>query len=175
MPPFNRNPRYVNHTQDLIDMALASFKETGKKFLESRASALVRDNKALGGHPEAFYYRSKLYHVVPRYALKDHGIPPLHPSLHDKADILIQLEQDTERQLKRIRFALSTVTRHVRTQQDLRDLLPDVIALTVPELRALERTKEEGYLFEPGSTHHRQYLEAVDLCLEFQAHRLIIS
>lgn len=169
---FRRNPIYVNHVQSLIDSLLNSIKEYENKYFHKWTSKLVKENHELGGHRDAYYYRGILFHVNPRHWFRDDVIPPIHQSLEPAAEDLLDTKEELESQLRSIRHAFSLVARKAHSRQDMRDILPDALVIDIPELKDLSRTREEGFLFEPGTQHRKQFDHAVDLCLSLQAHRL---
>lgn len=170
---FRRNPIYVNHVQSLIDTLLENIRTHEKEYHHKWTSRLIRDNKEMGGHRDAFYHMGIMFHVNPRHYFKDDLIPAVHVSLHPNVEDLMQAKESLETNIRFIRNAFSLVARQAHSRQNIRDILPDALMIDIPDLQDLPRTREEGFLLEPGTQHRKQFDQAVELCLTLQANRFI--
>ncbi|QXV74366.1 hypothetical protein [Rhizobium phage RHEph16] len=120
--------------------------------LKALSHKLVQKNAALGMKPDGFFYKGRVfYNVDPKlYSMASKG--NLHPSLYEEADLVVRQFDKVAKDSDYIRqfLALSFIAINVNSMkqwnlQDLRDVLCEGVIDLVPELRALPRTRPEGY------------------------------
>lgn len=100
-------------------------------------------------------------------------IGPPHASLIGQADLLVQRKKTLAHDRKRIMNILGLMSRHARSLQDFRDLLPEVCSSLLPELSQLSRTREEAYSIQGNERAMRDYHTLRGLIEFYAASRLI--
>jgi hypothetical protein len=134
---------------------------------------LLTRNHSLGGHLNAFLHDGEVFHILPRRLFRSDRIKPLHPSLAGEVDHLRMLRGNVKRDRQRLHQALSVVVPKCRDKQAVRDVLPETLVAAIPAFRGMARQQEEGFILDSHSVLLRQYTEAVDLALSYQANQLI--
>lgn len=159
----------------LIEIALAEIFQPEREQMQRTLEGLVRENQSRGGTMNAFRYEGLLYSVIPlKHVIHDRP-RDLDPTL-EKSFLRYQKRMDRfERDFKKIRQAISMVVSKCRSQQQLRDALPDSITHLVPGLKDLPRHDIEGCVLKDKPHLHRQFTEAMDIALDYIANRLIYS
>jgi hypothetical protein len=98
--------------------------------------------------------------------------PTLHFNLWARGDLLVKDRKRIDDQKQQIRQALVNALEPAKTHQDYRDALPECLIFAVPQLKRLNRTREEGCLIED----HRkleQFFKALPLMEMFSVSRLL--
>jgi hypothetical protein len=88
------------------------------------------------------------------------GVPDLNRDLHPEMDAFLASKMTYQRDYRLVDQLLFTMTKDVRTEQDLRNCIPDTIVrfASDPEIRTMQRTLPlEDYL-QDNPRAYRQYL-----------------
>lgn len=174
-PPkmIRRNPIYVDPLMELLTPVVDGLLEHESNRLTEMLRDLLMRNHALGGHMDAFLHGGEIFHVVPRRHFRTDRIKPLHPSLAREVEDYRMLRDNVERDRQWLRQALSVVVPRCRDKQEVRDVLPETLVAAIPAFRGVERQREEGFILDRHPVLKRQYAQAVDLALHYQANQLI--
>lgn len=100
-------------------------------------------------------------------------IGPPHPTLVEQLDLLVQRKKTLAHDRKRIMNILGLMSRHARSLQDFRDLLPEICSSLLPELSQFQRTREEAYSIQGNERALRDYHTLRGLIEFYAASRLI--
>lgn len=142
----------------LINLINALLSDETKR-LQDMKTELIEENTLRGGKNTGFLFHGEFWtNLDPNTAKK---LPKtdkttLHPSLHEKGKELAQQTKLHHTEETRLRQGLSMLLRDCFTMQDVRDALPDMATVILPELTNLTRTREEGYPFmkRPFDAHN---------------------
>jgi len=108
-----------------------------------------------------FKYKSKKYFKSgSSITVTDINTPELNKDLHSEMDAFLAAKVIFERDHKLVNQLLFTMTKDVRTEEDLRNCIPDTIVrfASDPEIRNMQRTLPlEDYL-QDNPRAYRQYL-----------------
>lgn len=103
----------------------------------------------------------------------------LEEGLRDEARFLILQQTKLNIDSQRVLNFLGTLEPHCHTLQDYRDVLPNLVveAMDHNEIKALSRTREQGYVFASppiGSpTKQKMFMGAVDIMFSYLVNRLV--
>jgi len=157
------NPQYF------INLILSALVEPDEQRLKALSVKLVQKNAALGMKPDGFFYRGRVfYDVDPKlYAKASKG--NLHPSLYEEGDLIVRQfdkvakDGDYIRQFLALSFIAITTDNSIKqwSLQDLRDVLCEGVVDLVPELRAIQRTRPEGFCVSPEQRDQWEKRKAV--------------
>lgn len=103
---------------------------------------------------------------------KPHTHAP-HDSLVHRFDVLIQQEEEFNRDSQLIMQGLSKALHRCETLQECRDVLPDSLIQEIPIIRDFPRMNEEGYIIKNEPKLYEQFQRAVELMLFYSASRLL--
>lgn len=98
------------------------------------------------------YTQSNVMGQLPRF-------PSLHPDLWNEANLLTKDLKLLSQEQAFVRQALVTVLADCRSEQDIRDALPDCIAEIIEPLRSLPRTREEAFTLKDKPRQLKQWLK----------------
>lgn len=168
-----RTPTRSNPTQELVDPVLVEIFYTEREFLDRELINIVTENQSLGGTMNAFRFEGELYSLVNMRSIRGIDISYLHPSLEKAMKRYVKRTDQLQIDMKRLRHALSMVISKCRHHQDVRDVLPDVIANKIPAFQSLDRIREEGFVLRDKPELLAQFNEAMDIALTYQANRLL--
>lgn len=101
-------------------------------------------------------------------------IGPPHHSLVAQADLLVQRKKTLASDRKKIMNILGLMSRHARSLQDFRDLLPEMCSSLLPELGQFSRTREEAYSLQGNDRALRDYHTLRELIEFYAVSRLIM-
>lgn len=97
-----------------------------------------------------------------------------HDSLTYKFDVLVQQEQEFERDSQLIMQGLSKALHRCESLQECRDVLPESLVQELPIVRDFPRMNEEGYIIKNEPKLYEQFQRSVELMLFYSASRLLI-
>lgn len=117
-----------------------------KKRLNEIKNNLIEENYALTGsrlgflHQGVFHTRADPKKIPPIYRLT------IDPSLSDRATVYVEDSSEINRDVVRIWRILLSQMRPLKTIQDVRDALPEIVREFCPEeISNLSRTRPEGW------------------------------
>lgn len=154
----------------IIEMLVEEYTYQDQKLHE-----LVRENQALGGTMNGYRYDGDLYTVTSYKDLRGIAIKDIHPSLAEKARVLVLRKERLKKDETKLRNALSTVLSKCQTLQEMRDVLPDVIANKINQFQSMERVQEMGHVLDTMPHLKTQFENAMDIALRYHAARLLLS
>jgi hypothetical protein len=174
LPLLKRSREYINPIQELINGLLEDLFSHETKSLSDLLQKIVIENQSLGGTMNVFLFESLHYSHLPPHLVKDvRGVRELHRDLHPKMQrYLLRLSKIT-RDKRFVTNAFSPLTQKCHSLQDMRDALPEVLISRVPTFSNLDRMRDEGWVIEDNPLLFKQFQEAVDIVLTYQANRLI--
>jgi hypothetical protein len=104
---------------------------------------------------------------------KDQYIPPLASHLQPQLDAYIQLVEQLNQELKRIPQTLSVIVPKCRSDQDIRDALPDFFTEMHPELSKLPRTRSMSFLQDQNPIQAKRIREAQEAPFSVAIHAFL--
>ena len=158
----------VKQERKTIDLATYVIKTIINPMKEAEARRLNRTlteintrNRVLGKHPhDGFIYDGEFY--MP--AISGRQIPnanqqkaTLHVSLHPEMEEYRKDVDLTKTDIQMVQQVLFLLVSGQSTWQDMRDALPDLFSEICPEIRALPRTRPEGFSLKGNERHLRQF------------------
>lgn len=158
---------------ELLNPVVDGIMEKERKRLNGVLNMLLIKNAEHGGNKSAFIHMGEVYCLIPRKYLRNEKVDVIHPSLSSEAEDLRLLRAKLDLDTKRMRQALAVVIPKCRDKQALRDVLPETLVMAIPEFQGMERLSEEGYLLAEHPILKRQYDQAVEIALYYQANQLI--
>lgn len=158
---------------ELLNPVVDGIMEKERKRLNGVLNKLLINNSQYGGNKSAFIHMGEFYSLIPRKYLRNEQVDAIHPSLSEEAEDLRQLRAKLDLDTKRLRQALAVVIPKCRDKQALRDVLPETLVMAIPEFQGMDRLSEEGYLLNEYPVLKRQYDQAVETALYYQANQLI--
>lgn len=164
---------FVNPVMELLNPVVDGIMEKERKRLNGVLSKLLIKNAETGGNKSAYIHMGDFYSLIPRKYLRNEKVDAIHSSLVSEAEELRQLLAKLDHDTKRIRQALAVVIPKCRDKQSLRDVLPETLVMAIPEFQGMERLSEEGFLLNEFPLLKRQYDQAVEIALYYQANQLI--
>lgn len=170
---YTRQIKYIDATMELLNPVLESIMATETKRLNGVLNDLLIRNSHLGGNKSAFIHLGKIYCLIPRKYLRNEKIGTIHPSLQGEAEGLRKLREKLEQDTVRLRQSLAVVAVRCKHKQGLRDALPETLVAALPDFQGMERIEEEGYLLNEHPLLKRQYDQAVEIALYYQANSLL--
>lgn len=173
MVRFNKLPQNSNISNRYIDPILVEIFSGEQNSLDKQLMYLVVENQAMGGTMNAFTTTDGISAVVPHSTLRGVKIAPLHMSLMSMYDRYKTRSTKLKKDMKKIRHALSMVLSKCTHEQDIRDIIPDVIANKVPELKGIPRHREEGFILIDRPSLLKQFNDSMEIAFFYQANRLM--
>ena len=168
----HRNPAYLNPAMDFLNPVVDALMCSQKDTLDATLQSLLDRNAANGFSEYCYMHGGKFFSLYSMKALKGFEIGPIHPSLTDEAESLFLAREQLERDTKQIRQGLSTIANKCRSKQDIRDVLPEILAQIVPDFQSMPRLREEGFLLQDNPLLQAQYERTMDLAYKHQVDRL---
>lgn len=164
---------FIDPVMELLNPVVDSIMEKERKRLNEVLNKLLIKNADHGGNKSAYIHMGHVYCLIPRKYLRNEKVDIIHPSLAEEAEDLRLLLSKLEHDTKRLRQALAVVIPRCRDKQALRDALPETLVMAISAFQGMERLSEEGYLLAEHPVLKRQYDQAVELALYYQANQLI--
>lgn len=134
---------------------------------------LINENHALGGHKNGFFFLGMRYaNLQSRYVASEnlrYLVPSLSEGAHSLHSEILQARSDETK----LRQSLSVVLPRCKSNQDVRDVLPEVFIREVSQLKNLKRTRPEGFLLEDHPMLYSQYAKAVDIAKYYTANKIL--
>lgn len=128
--------------------------------LEAQLNALIEENHALGEPRHGFLFEGKFWTNLPKNQRKLAEKRLLHSSLHGSAQQYFKELHQVEAEKHRLTQGLHLLLRDCHTMQDVRDALPDLALIIVPEFARFKRQREEAWPLQSKPMH-------------FQTHKMI--
>jgi len=156
-----------------VESLLSLLTQYEKKRIRENVDKLIDANQALTGNNLGFYYAGERFYDSRAPYLAGNSFPDIHPSLERQAEILFEDKQKLEQDSHKIKQSLTVVFRKCRSQQDVRDVLPDTVVNALSLFRGMKRTRPEGFILEDGSYLKKQYERAMQIAEYYIINRLI--
>lgn len=134
---------------------------------------IIKENVEAGGSTDGFKYLGVIYTELEGRIRTLGNYQPLHFSLHEKLEKLLNEEKVFEEDQLKIKMILSLVLKNCLTLQDMRDALPECLKDIMTEFASLERTREEAWTLLDNPRSYKQYLKLRDRIQFYSATRLI--
>jgi len=134
---------------------------------------LINENHALGGHKNGFFFLGMRYSNLETRHVVSENLRYIVPSLTEAAHTLHSEILQAFADEKKLRQSLSVVLPRCKSNQDVRDVLPEVFIREVSQLKDLKRTRPEGFLLEDHPMLHNQYVKAVNIAKYYTANKIL--
>lgn len=159
----------------LINWIVRHLFQKDEGHLTKREMALITDNVELGGSPDGFRYMGEIHTQLTGAAKTIGNYGRIHPSLVPVLDDLKADREAMQNESDRIRQALALVLKDCKTNQDIRDALPNCITDLVPECQGLERTRPEAFTLANADNPraYNQYMKLREKIEFYAASQLI--
>ena len=143
----------------LIELVLESLFGNEDRRLDRLVEILNRENNVKLGHQATgFLVMGRYFKPKDAPATRDREI--LHMDLLDKGLGFLADIDRVAADRQRVKQTLYLMLRSCKTEQDLRDALPDCLQTMIGQsIRNLPRTRPEGYTIIDNERAHRQFLE----------------
>lgn len=154
---------YAAHYSGLLTDLLF---EKDIKVLAEMQLSLQERNYALGNPKDGFLYAGRFHSTLEPRAQHKALKKQLHRELHDNGEAYITRSNRFTAERTRVFHGLQIFLKPCRSLQDVRDVLPDSVAMIRPEFAKVPRDKPTGWPFEgkPMAMHQYQDISAL---LEF--------
>ena len=158
----------------IIDGLIVALFEHENKRLKKRELELVSENrKVTAERYDGFFYQGQFYTDLD-IAFAPKGIKTsLHPSLVPSMEQFMKDKREVEFDRLRVKQALTLVLKDVRTSQDLRDALPNQLALMIDQIKNMQRSRPEGFTLMSDPRKFKQYQQLREKIEFYTAARLL--
>ena len=130
--------------------------------LQKRVLDLVKENHQAGGSPDGFLYRGVFYNNLRSNIFSKGQRGNLMPSMEDSMIQYLKDVKKTSDDRTKVRQVLANLLLPCKSEQDVRDVLPESLIEVIPELRQMPRTRPEAFTLVT-ELHRSQYAEFKDL------------
>ena len=150
---------YGSELNSLIEVILESLFGNEDRRLDRLVEILNRENDKKLGHPATGFLVMGRY-FKPKEAPASRDREMLHLDLLDQGLAFLADMDRVSADRQRVKQTLYLMLRFCRTEQDIRDALPDCLQTMVGQtIRNLPRTRPEGYTIIDNERAYRQFLE----------------
>lgn len=159
----------------LLDRLMAELFKAETRRLQRMITDLNRTNREIsGGQAHAFIYNGEVYVASDTQQIPQRGtIPPLVPSLQFAMEDYLADRKVIEADRAQIRQVMFTVLYQCKDNQEIRDSLPDCLVQLFPDLRAMPRHLEQGFIIRHTPRVLRQYEKVLPKIEFYSATRLL--
>jgi len=157
----------------LIPPLMESLMGVEKNRLKKAKAELVKKNHGLGGEELGFYYLDMRFSIADQRFQNGQTLPYVLPALNEEASELYEEIRKVEHDEQKLRQSLSVVVPKCNTLQEVRDVLPEIFIREVPQLRALERLREPGFILEEYPMLKPQFMKAMEIADYYTVNKLI--
>lgn len=157
----------------LIPPLMESLMGVERARLKKEKSKLVKKNHLLGGSEVGFYYLDMRFADADQRFQEGTPLPYVLGALIEDASDLYAEVRRVEADEQKLRQALSVVVPKCNTLQEVRDVLPEIFIREVPQLRALERQREPGFILEEYPMLKPQFMKALEIADYYTVNKLI--
>lgn len=134
---------------------------------------LLTRNQEAGGSPAGFICAGrKVSHLDPK-ELRYMSISSVLPELHNEALMYVEAANKLDDDHRRLTQYAGSLFRRCRGIQDIRNLLPDMLAAEIPVFRGLSRTADMQFLLKDNAMLQTPYQGFQDTIGYYLANRLI--
>lgn len=169
----NRNACYINPLLELVDPVIDSLLQVEDEDLKQKIQELIDENSLLGGHYKGFYYSGDVFSPYAKKLLRGSRIKEIDPTLEERAEYCRARRNRLAEDRKKLQQLLTIIFSKCKTKQDVRDVLPEVIANKVDAFKGMPRQNNEGFILADNPMLMNQYCAAVDQALEYLVEKLI--
>jgi hypothetical protein len=162
-----------DRTLKIVDRLTTSIFSHEIARLTRREIELVRENARMGGAADGFFYRGILYSDLDPAVRAQGEKGNLNANLHLAMDDHLRDKGVVEFDRHRVRQALTLILQDTRSDQDVRDALPNALKDALPELQGLSRTRPEAYTVQGNPRAERQYQKLREKLEFYNAAKLI--
>jgi hypothetical protein len=141
--------------------------------LARRETDIITHHAMLGGSRDGFRHMGRIYSPITGAGRPRGVYDRLHPSLVPEMGSITTARKILELDRSRIQQALFLVLKDARTNQDMRDALPNCLRDLIPACKGLERTREEAYTLRDNPRAYSQYMMLRDKIEFYVAARLL--
>jgi hypothetical protein len=152
-----------NKLSNLVNALTEEIFASEYRRLQKRSIMLVKENTQLGGKPDGFFYRSKLFSDLdPRLRFKgDKGNP--HKSLIPALENYLADQASVDFDKIRVHQALVVILKPCKSNQDVIDAVPntlhEVLGKISPEYSKLSRSRQEAWSVLDNPQNYHQYMK----------------
>ena len=161
-----RSPhKVIDHIIDVLFVA-------ERRRLANAVDAMCQaNNEAYGKHFDGFHYQGRFYR--PQGVKGQLNRIVLHLSLHPKMDLHLKDEAAIDRDEQLIRQVLFMLLDPCRTEQDIRDALPNCLTDTLGESARLMRQNDPAFTISDNVRAMKQYNRVLPKLEMYSAARLL--
>lgn len=142
--------------------------------LGNKMSELIRQNAELGNPPEGFLFGGTFWSHYPKKQHMSLTRRIIHPDLTKEATTFLAEHKGMEKDKVSLKQRLTQLLRDCRSNQDIRDALPEVaLPYMPPELQSLPRVKDQGWPFKSRPILMEDFKRTADIFLFYTANRML--
>lgn len=143
------------------------------KRLNQRIQSLVEANHALGGPQHGYLYFGEFWTTLPPRQRKGVEKKILHPSLQPEGKQIYDDRKLMLAEQQRLNQGLSMLLRDCHGPQDVRDALPDMATMILPDLAQIPRTRPAGYPFQGKALHQHTHDRIIEIFNFYAANQIL--
>lgn len=171
----NADPNQVLNTRqkhEIVDFTLSEIFKPERDSQDRKLLALIQENQAMGGTMSAFRHHGLLVSFMPPRSFFKQEVLNLRTELVPTYERQLKMKSNLNRDILKLKQALSMVIGKCRTLQDLRDTMPEVLVGKLPKMAAIPRLNPEGFVLTDKPAILEQFNSSMDLALKYQSNRL---
>jgi len=132
----------------------------------------LNDNGSV--HPTSYYYQGELFSPLTIQSHSPHPIGTIREEHEELAEAAKVWQDKIDFDGQQIIQGLSSILEGCKTLQDIRDRIPDELAMVIPDLRSLSRNEEELFFSEDSPQLVENYNRAKELIIYYVGNRLLM-
>lgn len=165
-----RQPSLQN---EVIDEILHSIGQADLIYIDSLIEDLIEKNQPHSHSTDGFLFGGTFFTTLAPKAARLVPKLPLHRSLYDQGQELVDASKELARDIQRLKQGLTVVLRDCETDQDIRDALPNSVRMVLPGLASFERTRPVAYTIMDKPLLFDQYAETERLLQYYLSSRML--
>ena len=176
MTVYTKTPPPIPPSQIVLQDVLTNVFEPEAARLH-KLLGVIQDTHSMAHGSRAFLLDGKVIINGDTGAAKARPKKHLDPDLADEARQLINRQVALQADQRRVINFFGTLAPSCHDWQDYRDVLPDMVVevLKTPDIKALSRTRMEGYIFESQPIKMKMYQDATGVLFLYLATRLVFQ
>lgn len=156
MPLIATQSTWAATTLDIVITRL--FKAERNRLAKNRFS-IVKENQKLMNGIDGFIYQGRVFSELDPSIQAKGTKGNLALSLVPQMEEYLKDERKIDYEQGRVKQALGLLIVDCTNMQDMRDVFPDCLVDTIPELSKLNRTREEAYNLLDKPRQYKQYMK----------------
>lgn len=161
---------WLNQTINILLNTL--FKKEIDRISVLKVQISIKNAQMVPGASTGFFFRGKGYSNT-LYRMRGMKLGNLHKELIPEMELIIKEDQLLEREKQRVKAGLVLVLNNASNLQDVRDAIPNSLAVLVQNLAELPRIREEAYPIQHDRNKMQQYKTTKDLIDYYAATRFL--